>query len=120
MALILPLKNPKGSVRKGVDENGRAWESKMNNTYGYIKGTKGYDGDQVDVYIGDNLNSTKVFVIDQVSNGIFDEHKVMLGFDTEQEAKDNYLANYEEGWQGLGSIIETSLEEFSDWVMNGY
>ncbi|MBA7684267.1 hypothetical protein ES703_92658 [subsurface metagenome] len=48
-------------------------------------------------------------MIDQMKVGAFgptrfDEHKVMMGFDSEAEAHEAYLANYEEGWQGLGAI----------------
>ncbi len=49
-------------------------------------------------------------------DGSFDEHKVMYGFDTEQEARDAYLSNYEEGWTGLGTITGVNREEFRKWV----
>ena len=32
----ITIEQPQGSIRKGTDANGRAWESKMHNTYGYI------------------------------------------------------------------------------------
>ncbi|MDR2388925.1 MAG: hypothetical protein LBD89_03955, partial [Tannerellaceae bacterium] len=75
----ISIEQPKGSVRSGTDANGKKWESKMNNTYGYIRGTEGRDQDHIDVFIGENPLSEKVFVVDQVNPGNeeFDEHKVM-------------------------------------------
>ncbi len=116
--LEITIEQPKGSVRSGVDENGRAWSTTMNNTYGYFKGTKGKDGDHIDVFLGDKPSSRYVFVVDQVSpdTGEFDEHKVMLGFETADEARTAYLSNYEQGWNGLGAITTVELEDFRGWV----
>ena len=111
------IENPKGSVRSGVDRNGQEWSVTMNNTYGYIRGTEGVDGDHIDVYLSDNPTEGNVFVIDQVnSDGSFDEHKVMYGFNSAEEARDAYLANYSPGWHGLGTITEVTKDEFKKWV----
>ncbi|MEG2151104.1 MAG: DEAD/DEAH box helicase family protein, partial [Bacteroidaceae bacterium] len=113
----ITIENPKGSERSGVDSDGTPWSITMNNTYGYFKGTKGKDGDHIDTFLGENLNSEKVFVVDQLnSDKSFDEHKVMLGFDSIEEAKEAYLSNYEENWQGLGNITETTLDNFKKWT----
>ena len=114
----ISIEQPKGSVRSGVDENGKAWRSEMKNTYGYIRGTEGRDRDHIDVFIGDNPNSDIVFVVDQVNpdTGEFDEHKVMLGFDDINKAALAYMSNYEEGWQGFDDITETSVEDFRKWA----
>ena len=116
--LDITIENPKGSVRSGVDGDGRAWQSTMNNTYGYIRGTEGVDGDHIDVFLSDTPEAGDVFVIDQVNpkTGAFDEHKVMMGFDSEAAAREAYLSNYEEGWQGLGGITRVSREEFKKWL----
>lgn len=113
------IEQPKGSVRSGVDASGKAWSQEMHNTYGYIRGTEGVDGDHIDVFLSDHLDSWNgmVYVVDQVNkDGSFDEHKVMYGFDSEQEARDAYLSNYEEGWTGLGNITGVSRDEFKKWV----
>lgn len=113
----ITIEQPAGSVRSGKDASGKEWSVKMNNTYGYFKGTKGKDGDHIDVFLGSKLGSGKVFVVDQVNpDGSFDEHKVMMGFDSVDEAKTAYLSNYEEGWQGLGNITEVPLDKFKKWV----
>ncbi|WP_373835406.1 LPD38 domain-containing protein [Bacteroides heparinolyticus] len=117
----ITIENPKGSTRSGVDESGKAWSITMQNDYGYFKRSEGKDGDQIDVFIGNNPESGKIFVVDQVNpeTGVFDESKVMLGFNSKEEAKNAYLSNYEEGWQGLGSITETDAEYFKEWLYDG-
>lgn len=117
--LDLVIENPKGHVRSGKSANGDEWSVSMAHDYGYIKGTKGLDGDEVDLFIGPNLESEKAFVIEQIDpSGKLDEHKVMLGFDDEESAKQGYLSSYKAGWDGLGSIREMSLEELKAWLPN--
>lgn len=117
----IALENPKGSTRSGTAPDGKAWQSTMAHDYGYIKRTEGADGDHVDVFIGDQPDSESIFVVDQVDpkTGKFDEHKVMMGFADEQAARKGYQANYEQGWQGLGSIKAIPVEEFKRWVKEG-
>ena len=115
----MSIEQPKGSVRSGVDATGKAWSQKMNNTYGYIRGTEGVDGDHIDVFLSDNLDGWNgtVYIVDQVEKGgIFDEHKVMYGFNSEAEARKAYLSNYEDGWDGLGAITAVSKDEFKKWI----
>lgn len=121
-AFDISVEQPKGSVRRGKDADGKEWESKMNNTYGYFRGTEGVDGDHIDVFLSNDIdgwNGRKVFVVDQYNpDGTFDEHKVMLGFNDADDAKSNYLANYEKGWEN-GRRIEvstTNLEDFEKWI----
>ena len=114
------IEQPKGSIRRGKDKNGKAWESKMHYTYGYLRGTEGVDGDHIDVFLSDDPSTGNVFVVDQVDpeTGAFDEHKVMYGFNNEEEAKEAYLSNYENGWKGLGNITEVSKDEFKKWIQS--
>jgi hypothetical protein len=111
------IEQPAGSVRSGKDASGKEWSQVMNNTYGYIRGTKGVDGDHIDVFLGPDMNSDMVYVVDQVNtDGSFDEHKVMMGFSSLEEARSAYLSNYEDGWQGLGNITGVALDEFKKWI----
>ena len=113
----ITIENPKGSVRRGTDADGKQWEQEMQNTYGYIRGTEGVDGDHIDVFFSEDPSQGDVFVVDQVNkDGSFDEHKVMYGFASEEEARKAYLSNYEDGWQGLGAITPVSKEEFKKWI----
>lgn len=117
----ITIENPKGSTRRGVDESGKEWSITMQNDYGYFKRSEGKDGDQIDVFIGNNPETGKIFVVDQINPemGVFDESKVMLGFNSEEEARSAYLSNYEEGWQGLGSITGTDTKYFKEWLYDG-
>ena len=118
----ITIEQPQGSVRKGTDADGKQWESKMNNTYGYIRGAVGVDGDHIDVFLSNDIdgwNGREVFVVDQYNpDGSFDEHKVMLGFNDADEAKSDYLANYENGWENGRRIDVTAvnLEDFEKWI----
>ena len=117
--LDISLENLKGSTRSGTDPDGNDWEVTMQHHYGYIKRTEGADGDHVDVFVGDNPDSEKVFVVDQVNkDGSFDEHKVMLGFDDRASAVSGYKSNYEDGWV-VGKVTELSVADFKDWLKNG-
>lgn len=111
------IEQPAGSVRSGKDANGKEWSVTMNNTYGYIRGTESVDGDHIDVFLGPDMNSDMVYVVDQVNtDGSFDEHKVMMGFSSLEDARSAYLSNYGEGWQGLGNITGVALDEFKKWI----
>lgn len=113
----ITIEQPSGSVRSGKDANGKEWSVTMNNTYGYIRGTESVDGDHIDVFLGPDMNSDIVYVVDQVNtDGSFDEHKVMMGFSSLEDARSAYLSNYEEGWQGLGNITGVALDEFKKWI----
>lgn len=117
--LDLTIENPKNSYRSGVDKGGKKWKIQMKNDYGYFNRTLGKDGDAVDFFLGPNLKSEKVFVVDQYLSGAFDESKVMLGFDGEAEAKRAYLSNYEAGWTGFKYITEVDIDTFKAWLMRG-
>lgn len=113
----IALENPKGSTRSGKDANGKEWSITMKHDYGYIRGTKGTDGDHIDVYLSDNPTAGNVYVVDQINQqtGAFDEHKVMYGFGSMEEAVQAYRDQYEDGWK-VGKVTEVSREEFKKWV----
>lgn len=122
----ITVENPKGSVRRGTDANGNPWETTMQNTYGYICGTEGVDGDHIDVFLTDDIdgwNGRRVYVVDQYNeDGTFDEHKVMLGFNDEDDARNAYLSNYSEDWANNRKIVITStnLEDFEKWINSSH
>jgi len=116
----IKIENPKGSIRWGLDGNGIKWINRMHCHYGYIQhGGNAVDGDKIDVFIGPKLNASRAFVVNQVKDGMFDEHKVLLGFDTIEEAEAAYMANYQKGWKGLGSIVQTNTKKIRDWLGSG-
>lgn len=118
--LDISIENPKGSVRSGVDADGKPWSNTMQSHYGYIKRTMAKDGDHVDVFLGPKAEDPvlPVYIVDQVNpkTWAFDEVKVLLGYEGEEAARAGYLANYAKDWQGIGRITETSLGELKDWL----
>jgi hypothetical protein len=117
--LKVSIENKKGSKRKWYDKGAKKeGETLMHYSYGYVRGSKGTDGDHVDVYLGPNEESDRVFIVHQQKAPEFkeyDEDKVMLGFDSVDEAKAAYLKQYDNP-KFFGSMSEMSFEEFSDKV----
>ncbi len=89
--------------------------------YGYIKQTESdADGDHVDVFLGDHPDSDMVYIVDQVKpDGVFDEHKCVLGTNSVDEAKKLYLGCYSADWKGLGAITPMTIDDFKEWIKNG-
>lgn len=118
--LEIAVENPKGAKRSGVDKNGKRWECTQPATYGYVLGTRGSDGDHVDVYVGDDHASDKVFVVDQLNadTGKFDEHKAMLGFPSKAAAVQTYAKAFSDGKakDRLGAVTEMSVDAFKGWL----
>jgi hypothetical protein len=120
--LGITIETPKDGIRRGVSKDGKEWSCKMVSDYGYVKKTESEaDGDHIDVFIGPNLDSEIVYVVDQDGNGNhrFDEHKCMIGFDSEESARKGYLGNYEKGWKGDWEIVPLTLKQFKWWIFNG-
>ena len=114
------IENPAGSVRSGVSSDGTEWSNKIYHHYGYLKGTMARDGDHLDVFAnpGEIDDSAPVFIVNQVNPKTrkFDEHKIMVGFDSSEEAKAAYLKNYDKGWKGVGSIVKMDADAFKKWA----
>lgn len=118
--LTIVIENPRNSVRSGVSKSGVAWSTMMPFAYGYVAKTEGADGDACDVFIGDNYESSKVFVIDQVTpEGDFDEHKAMLYFNDQATAEYAYRSCYDAGWNGIGGVTEMTWDQFKAWCRSG-
>lgn len=116
------VETPKGVTRSGKDEQGKPWNVTMHDTYGYILGKIGVDGDHIDMFINDAADldtfDGNVYVVDQVNpeTGEFDEHKVMYGYPDEAAATEAYLANYSKGWKGLGKVTSVPKATFDKWL----
>ena len=119
----ISIEQPRGSVRSGTDANGKKWSVTMNNTYGYMTDNVGVDGDHLDVFLSndiDSWNQQNVYVVDQYNlDRTFDEHKVMLGFNDKDEATDAYFSNYDSSWRTSKRKIITStvpMDIFKKWI----
>lgn len=117
--LDIAIESPRGSTRSGKNPDGSDWSHTMSDHYGYIKKTKGADQEQLDVYVGKNPESERVFIVDQLNqdNDQFDEHKIMLGYQSLEEAEQAYKSNFDSGWK-VGPIRSLSKDEFKSWLDN--
>lgn len=119
--LLIAIENPMGSIRDGVGADGVPWRNRMAAHYGYFSGTRGADGDPVDVFVGGFPDAADVWVINQVdpATGAFDEHKVMLGFASEAMARAAYNESYTRDWAGMGSMVRISVPQLKWWLRHG-
>lgn len=108
--LEIAIENPAGSVREG-----KGWRTKMKYDYGYICRSEAVDGDEVDVYLGPDLDTaTVVYVVHQRKQGdwkAYDEDKAMIGFADEAAARKAYLAHYDDP-RFLGPVTAMTVDEF--------
>lgn len=112
--LNIAIENRKGSVREGVDSDGKPWKTTFKHPYGYIKKTEGKDGEEIDVYVGPSPDAPDAFVVHQrkLKDGTHDEDKVMLGWKSEDDAREAYLDHYNKvGPKLLGPISTISVDE---------
>jgi hypothetical protein len=118
--LEIAIENKPGSVRKGTTEDGKKWRTVMKNAYGYIKGSHGADGEEVDCYLGPHAEATHAHVVHQHKpNGKgYDEDKVMLGFGSREEARKAYLAHYDDP-KFLGPMKSVPMDRFKKLIEAG-
>jgi len=111
-----------GQTRKGVDADGKEWSVQMPVAYGRIKGTKGADGEPLDIFIGPNPTSNHVFMVDQhhPGGGGFDEHKILAGFVNPRAALKAYKDSYTDGaGDRIGGVTAITADEFKTWLKSG-
>ena len=110
--LPLAIENRKGSVRKGIDKDGKPWRTVMQHPYGFIKKTKGADGEEIDMYLGPIADAPNAYVVHQNKEDgkTYDEDKVMLGFASREDATKAYLAHYNSP-KFLGPVKEVPVEK---------
>lgn len=97
--LPISIETPKGGYRHWYDPHAdKHGKTKMKYAYGYIRRTKGLDGDHVDVFVGPNEKAPNVYVVMTKKAPDFkelDEEKCMLGFDSEEAAVAAFKAHYD-------------------------
>lgn len=114
--LKVAVENPAGTVRSGP-----GWRTKMQHAYGYLEGTKGRDGDAIDVYVGPHQEAPHAYVVHQRTHGNWkrwDEDKVMLGFKSKRDAVQAFLKHYDDA-RFLGPVSKLKVEELKQRLVNG-
>jgi hypothetical protein len=118
--LEITIENAKGSKRSGIGKDGKSWSVTLPYNYGYIKGSRGADGDHIDVLLGPHHQSKKVFVVDQgdAETGKFDEHKVGIGWGSMPQFRDAYVNGFSDnkGKDRLKKMTEMDIEQFKQWL----
>lgn len=111
--LDIAIENKKGSYRTGKDSNGKEWKTYMNFAYGRIGGSKAVDNEGVDVYVGPDDLSEKVYVVHQQDpfKGVYDEDKVFINAVSREFVIEAYLSQYDRP-DFLGPISEFTISEF--------
>lgn len=117
----IAVETDRGQERHWYDkDSGERGTTKMRYPYGYFMGTKASgisgDGMALDVYVGPEEKADEVYVVRQMKKPDFkefDELKVMVGFESEKQARVAYLAHYNNE-RFLGSIEKYSLPEFKN------
>lgn len=118
--LRIAIETPRGTLREWRAADGTSGSNLMKFHYGYIMGTLGNDGDELDVSIGPWPESPRAYVVNQNHvGGGFDEHKIMLGFPDQRTAVAGYMSNYSAGWTGFGSCVACSIAQLKWWIANG-
>jgi hypothetical protein len=123
----IAIETKAGEIRRGEDKDGKAWERKLRDNYGYLNRTEGADGEQIDVFAKKGLGAyvkpgaeaaSTVYVVNQMTpdGKRFDEHKVVLGAKSLPEARLIYKRNFEPGWKGMGTVLEMPVEAFREWI----
>jgi len=112
--LDIHVENRKGSYRRGTDPDGNEWATKMTRPYGYIKGYKGVDDDELDVFIGTHKDSNFVLIVHlkDVNTGKYDEDKVFLGFENEREAMSCFKKSYDDWKKFFQGSTKMHMDEF--------
>lgn len=101
-------RNPDGSVQRQIT---------MLHAYGYIDGTHGVDGMDIDCYVGPVALARRAFIVHQTKpDGTYDEQKVMLGFPSLGVAKDAYAAHMERGHDAIGHVDTVPMLQLKRWL----
>jgi len=100
--LTVKIENRAGSVRHWTAENGDQGSTTLRHPYGYVAGTIGLDGDELDAFLGPHAHEghverTDVHVVTTGRKPDFDtddEEKAMVGFPSWGEARKAFLDHY--------------------------
>lgn len=111
----IAIENRKGSVREGTTRDGHHWRTKMKAPYGYIEGTKGKDGEEIDAFVGPDKEAPAAYVVHQHKpDGTgFDEDKVIFGVRSLAEAKKLFTQHYDDP-KFLGPIDKIPIDELRE------
>lgn len=118
----IAIHTPKGGLRKG-ENDGQGWTAVAPNDYGEVKRGEDADGEPMDMWIGPDLQAKQGYVIEQIdpATGAFQEHKVMAGFKTSEDAVRAYDAAFadESGPGRRKSVTPLPMSKIKAWAETG-
>jgi phage-related protein (TIGR01555 family) len=112
-----------GERRIFYDDNGEVvYNTLLKYPYGFIQGTTGRDGVEIDVILGSTKQPNDVYIVDMIDLGPNveareNEDKVMLGFDNAEEAKEAFYSMYPTNF--FGGMKKMPIEEFRAAMQRG-
>lgn len=113
--LNITIEVPAGGVRRGKGKDGKVWERKVKDNYGYFLNTNSPDGEHLDVWFKKKpKKDCMVYVVHQmtVDGSKYDEDKVMLGYSSASEAEEAYKYNCVAPDKQFGGMSEFDLDHF--------
>lgn len=113
------IENMRGTIRSGP-----GWRVEMPADYGHIPCVDSAEGDMewMDAFVGPDRDSGDVWIIDAIDprTGKFDEHKCMLGFNSEEQARACFSdAYHDEAVRRVGGVTHMDKEAFQAWLRSG-
>jgi inorganic pyrophosphatase len=117
-ALPVRIESRQGDTRTGTTPDGVSWRTVMPADYGFIEGVDGADGDSIDCYVGPSPESSNVYVVDQhgLDGRGFDEHKVMLGYHTQESALEDYMLGHHLSGKTFAAVTAFTMPLFRKWL----
>lgn len=116
--LELAIENEPGSVRTFLNPDGSIGEKRLVYAYGYVCRSTGADGDEVDIFVGPDLEAPFVYICRSQTKGQwdrYDEDKCMIGFASLEDAEHAFLACYDDE-RFLGEIVPMPVDRFVEKV----
>lgn len=109
--LPITIEHKRGTQHTLHDDKGKVvYKVHMHHSYGYIRNTKGRDGDEVDCFLGPMKNAKEVYIVHMKDMGPVpsereDEDKCMIGFPSADAAKTAFLLHYPDTfYNGMTSL----------------
>ena len=103
----------KGETRLYKNKGIVKYKRLMEADYGYVPGTLDSDGEELDVYVGPARDAKNAYVVKQLkTDKSFDEHKVMLGYASAEDARQSYMhhmSNTPERYGGMTTVPVSAL-----------
>lgn len=122
LGLKIAIEYPVGSTKKGVNKKtGEEWSRDYHHDYGYIVGSLGADGDNLDCFVcPDRCEDGDIFIVQQLTpdGSRYDEDKCMIGYQSEDEAVEAFKLHCHSPDTMFGGVTIMDVEDFLNQLEN--